>query len=207
MMENSLVVLKRKSLINQIIDLCLIIVTLIAVLILTICMIIIVKKIINPDKVPDVLGIKPFIVLTGSMEPTVRIGDMAIIKEINPENLKVGDIIAFRNTEEKTITLHRITEIDRSETNVTFRTKGDNNQAEDKASVRFSEVEGVFFKKVSGLGKVAMFIRTPLGVTCSILFIVMIFLVWQIVKLRQTERLLIRRIIEYRKTIENFTKE
>lgn len=207
MMQNSLAIIqKKKSLINIIIDICLIIITVIAVVILSMCIIIIVKKIISPSKVPDVFGIKPFIVLTGSMEPTINTGDMAIIKIVNPENLKVGDIIAFRNTEEDVITLHRIVQIEKEDNTFCFKTKGDNNNFEDKQIVKKENLEGIYINRIKGLGKIAMFIRTPMGVICSVLFIVIIFLLWQIVKIKQTERLLLRRIITYRETIKDLER-
>ena len=41
----------------------------------------IVKSYTSPDKVPDFLGYKPFIVLSGSMEPSIMTGDMVFVKE------------------------------------------------------------------------------------------------------------------------------
>ena len=39
----------------------------------------IVKSYTSPDKVPDFLGYKPFIVLSGSMEPSIMTGDMVFV--------------------------------------------------------------------------------------------------------------------------------
>jgi len=56
----------------------------------------IVKSYTSPDKVPDFLGYKPFIVLSGSMEPSIMTGDMVFVKETDPDSLKVGDVIEVR---------------------------------------------------------------------------------------------------------------
>ena len=46
-----------------------------------------------PDKIPDIFGIKPMIVLSGSMETEIYTGDVAFVKEVNPNELKKQDII------------------------------------------------------------------------------------------------------------------
>lgn len=112
MIENSLIVLKKKSLIDRIIDLGLYILITVSIIILIFSSIIIIKKCLYPDRVPDVFGIKPFIVLTGSMSPLIDSGDLVIVNNVEIEELKEGDIIAFRcTTEENAVILHRILKI------------------------------------------------------------------------------------------------
>ena len=60
-----------------------------------------------PDKVPDIFGIKPMIVLSGSMETSIHTGDLVFVKMVDPATLKKNDVIAFRN-EADTVTTHRI---------------------------------------------------------------------------------------------------
>ncbi len=196
MMETSLVVLKKKSLISRIIDFILYFITTISIILLILSLIIIVKKMRNPKKVPDIFGIKPFIILSGSMEPTIQIGDLAFIQMISPEKLKVGDIIAFRHNNEDIITLHRIIEKETINNNLIFRTKGDNNKSEDKLSVYSESIEGIYYKKIDKVGNIAMFIKTPVGLICSLLTVIVIFLIWQVVKIRKKERILNKRIKE-----------
>lgn len=43
--------------------------------------IIITNAIRHPNKTPDFLGIRGFIILSGSMEPNIKVGDMVIVKE------------------------------------------------------------------------------------------------------------------------------
>ena len=66
----------------------------------------IVKSYTSPDKVPDFLGYKPFIVLSGSMEPSIMTGDMVFVKETDPDSLKVGDVIAYKSG--SAVVTHRI---------------------------------------------------------------------------------------------------
>ena len=43
--------------------------------------------------IPKVMGYEEMAVLTGSMEPNYPVGSLIFVKEVDPENLKVGDVI------------------------------------------------------------------------------------------------------------------
>ena len=76
-----------------------------------------------------------YVVVSGSMIPTINIGDIVIIKnnsfDTSFNNLKVGDIIVFRAPEAKTedgkpkVIVHRIDEIGNFFQKEVIRTKGD----------------------------------------------------------------------------------
>lgn len=70
---------KLKSLINEIIY-----IVLLPVLIYNIF--IIGQAILNPNKTPNFLGIKTYIIVSGSMEPNLQIGDIAVVKKFQKKN-------------------------------------------------------------------------------------------------------------------------
>jgi signal peptidase len=121
-----------------------------------------VKSYLNPDKVPDFFGIKPFVVLTWSMEPYILGGDLVVTKTVDPATLKVNDIISFK--EGDTVITHRIVELTEIDGQPAFITKGDMNESTDAKTVGYSQVESIYMFRVAGLGKVAMFMQTPLGI-------------------------------------------
>lgn len=127
--------------------------------------VILIKSYINPEEVPSFFNWKPFIVLSGSMETEIYPGDIVIVKEIDANTLKKGDIIAFRQKE--VVITHRIVEIVDENGEKQFVTKGDNNNEKDQSLVKLDDVEGIFKFKVRGIGNFAMFLQTPVGmVTC-----------------------------------------
>lgn len=80
-------------------------------------------------------GIKIFTVITGSMIPVYDIGDILIVKEVSPEEIKVGDDIVYKGEKgsykNKTIT-HRVISIYKKEDgNYKIITKGVANVAYD----------------------------------------------------------------------------
>lgn len=130
------------------------------------------KAIKNPNKTPDLFGIKTFVIISGSMEPNINIGDMVIVK-IADEPYKVGDIIAFR--EGNTVIVHRIVEEIEANGKMKYQTKGDNNNTVDKNLVEESCIEGVYKFKIPMVGNVFMFIYKNFVIIIIILLIIMIY--------------------------------
>ena len=71
--------------------------------------VILINSYIKPNEVPSFLGWKPFIVLSGSMETEIYAGDLAVVKEVDTNTLKKGDIIAFKSGD--IVITHRIYDI------------------------------------------------------------------------------------------------
>ena len=88
----------------------------------------------DPDNA-YLFGYKPILVLTGSMEPTMRVNAICVAQKIPYEEVKVDDIIMFQ-IDDKLIT-HRVIEI----TDMGIRTKGDNNNAEDAYYLKENNVK------------------------------------------------------------------
>ena len=69
----------------------------------------IIKSFIDPNEIPDFFGYKSFVIVSGSMEPTIMTGDAILVKEVSEDEIKTNDIISF--SQEGTIVTHRITEM------------------------------------------------------------------------------------------------
>lgn len=141
---------------------------------------IIVKSFTQPDEVPNFMGYKPFIVLSGSMEPEFYPGDLVLVREVQPESLQVGDIISFR--EGMSVVTHRVKDIIEEDNQRKFVTKGDNNNVEDRIAVIESQLEGRYLLKVPGLGNFAMFMQTPLGMMIFIALPLTAFILYDILR-------------------------
>jgi len=107
-------------------------------------------------------------VLSGSMEPTLHVGGVILIKPVEPTDINAGDIIAFRDGE-ITIT-HRVIEVITDSSEPSFITKGDANKTVDRSPIPATNVVGEVFFNLPYLGYLAAFIKRPLG------FLLVIFL-------------------------------
>ncbi|HZJ68872.1 MAG TPA: signal peptidase I [Candidatus Eisenbacteria bacterium] len=118
----------------------------------------------NPEELPDFIGYKPLIVLSGSMEPIVTLGDLAFVKITPIEDITENDIIAFRqNKSDKTAVLHRVKEKTKEDGEIAFVTKGDANPGVDDHRVKPDEIDGKYIGKIAKLGRLALFLQTPTG--------------------------------------------
>lgn len=104
------------------------------------------------------------IVYGGSMEPAVKVGSLVVIKPVQPQDIKVDDIITYRSaTESGMVTTHRVIEVMRRGDSLEFRTKGDANEDPDINLVAADELVGKLAFNIPYLGYWAAFVRTCLG--------------------------------------------
>ena len=181
-----------------------IIITILAIILLINISIIAQTKL-KPNLVPNIFGFKPFIVLSGSMESKINVGDLVFVKEVNPNELKVGDIIAFRDSED-IVTTHRIVDIETKDNELCFVTKGDANNANDDGIVYSNMVEGKYQTKIAKLGNAILFIQEPIGfvvMLMSILIICLLVYSFQSKKISKEEKF---KTEEERQAFEEFMK-
>ena len=144
----------------------------------------IVKSYTSPDKVPDFLGYKPFIVLSGSMEPSIMTGDMVFVKETDPDSLKVGDVISYKSG--SAVVTHRIVEVKSENGETRYVTQGDANNAADQGMVKPADVEGIYQRRIAGAGNLAMFMQTTTGMILFVVCPLVLFVLWDVIR-RQLE--------------------
>lgn len=146
--------------------------------ILIINLTLIAKSYLNEDEVPSLGGVFPMIVLTDSMYPEIAAGDLIICNTLEPEEVLVGDVISFFDPmgSGTSIVTHRVLEIVEEDDQLAYRTKGDNNNAEDQVLVPQKNLVGIYRSRIPGLGHVAMFMQTTPGlivcVVCPVLVLV-----------------------------------
>ena len=82
----------------------------------------------------SIFNYRMFTVISGSMEPRYKIGDVLFAKEVKPESLKVGDTISYLGKQgsfrDKVVT-HEVTRIEKVDGKYYFHTKGLTNLVED----------------------------------------------------------------------------
>ena len=80
------------------------------------------------------VGIVPYTVLSGSMEPAYHVGSLIYVQKVDPATLEVGDPLTYRMPD-GTVVTHRIIEVlEDGGLERRFRTQGDANEIPDKES-------------------------------------------------------------------------
>lgn len=178
---------------QKVVNIIAIILCVILIPILVMNCVLIVKGLISPNEVPSVFGKIPLIVLTESMDPEIKSGDLIICDEIDPSELKVDDVISFFDPDGsgKTIVTHRIIEV---ETNaktgkLAFRTKGDNNNIEDRLSVPEENIVGIWTEvRFWQLGRILLFSQSTLGMILLVFVPIAAFVVYEILMRRKQDK-------------------
>ena len=139
----------------------------------------------NKDEVPSLFGYAPMIVLTDSMvgnnEDNFSGCDVIFVKTVKPQEVKKGDIISFFDPQGNgtSITSHRVVEVVKENGEISFKTKGDNNNTEDKLPVPAENLAGVYTGfKIVGAGRVAMFMQTPWGLIVCVVVPILLLIGW-----------------------------
>lgn len=107
------------------------------------------------------------VVISNSMAPTFRAGDVLILQSAG-DSLEPGMIVSYRKG--GNLITHRVVRVD----GATLVTRGDNNLGDDPWTVPVSSVVGTPFARVPYLGYVIFFLKKPLG----FLMIVLIPSIW-----------------------------
>jgi signal peptidase len=109
------------------------------------------------------LGWRVDAVLSGSMEPEVKVGSLVVTRPVEPETIVVGDIITFRpvSVGENLIT-HRVIGIGQS-SSLYFETKGDANDMPDPFTVPAQNLVGKVCFHAPYWGYFTEFLKTPIG--------------------------------------------
>ena len=172
-----------------------IVLCLLLVPILVINVTIIIKGLVNPNKVPSVGGYSPLIVLTPSMDakpdPVIKAGDLIFIKQIDVQDVKEGDVIAFFDPQSQSngVLTHRVKEITTDdEGKPAFVTQGDANNAEDPAKAPFDNFVGIYKGKIPGAGNVAMFLQSTPGLIVCIAIPLVLLVAFELIRRKKYEK-------------------
>src|ERR1051326_5979558 len=114
---------------------------------------------------PSLFGFESFVVFSGSMEPALGVGDLAVVQIVKSTELKEGDVITYRPAQQpELLVTHRLVQIgldDRGR--LQFTTKGDANNVVDQVAVRPEAVLGRFAYSIPKLGYLVDFAKRPEG--------------------------------------------
>lgn len=155
----------------------------------------IIKSYVNTEKVPTFGGFCPMIVLTDSMnspdeEPRISKGDLIICATIDAKDVKEGDVISFFDPEGNgtSVVTHKVIEVIEEDGKISFRTKGTNNNTEDKTPVPAENLVGVYKLRIPFAGHVAIFLQTTPGLIVCIVLPIVLFVAYELIRRRKFDK-------------------
>lgn len=102
---------------------------------------------------PTLVGGSAMTVLTQSMEPGLPPGTLVVIRPTPVDDIRVGDVVTYQiRSGESAVVSHRVTAKTYTDGELTFVTKGDNNDAVDPEPVREVQIRGTLWYSLPLLG-------------------------------------------------------
>lgn len=151
----------------------------------------IVKSFINKDDVPDFGGVVPLIVLTDSMYPEIKSGDLIICKTVEAEDVQVGDVISFFDPAGNgtSVVTHKVIEKYELEGKIYFRTRGTNNNTDDRLPVSEDKLVGKYADvRIAYAGNVALFMQTVPGLIICVVLPIVLLVGYDFIRRRKYEK-------------------
>lgn len=106
------------------------------------------------------------VVLSGSMEPTLSVNDLVVVREA--DGYEIGDIVVYQDG--ASLVIHKIISMDGD----TVITKGDANNVADNP-ISISAVKGKAVASVPVAGAAVRFLKTPVATVLLLIAIVVLF--------------------------------
>lgn len=112
-----------------------------------------------PLCVPAFTEYEVYNVVSGSMEPEMPIGSLALVEPIEPTAVREGDVIAFHSGE--SVITHRVTQNHTFEGE--FVTKGDANEEEDMRAIPYEALIGQVIWHIPMVGGILALLTGTVG--------------------------------------------
>ncbi len=125
-----------------------------------------------------------FTVQTDSMDPIIAPGDIVVTKEINPEDIIVGDIMAFTvditGDGADDVVVHYIDEINTFNNELIFKTKPHVSELQDRWTLEESDIIGLYQYQINGVGKILLFAQSWVGRIMILIDIIIVSIIYDL---------------------------
>jgi len=118
-----------------------------------------------------VAGYHPLTVVSGSMTPAIRTGDLIVDETISPLRARPGDVVTFPDPlKQSRVLTHRVVRRKLQGTKVTFVTRGDANTGVERWHVDATGTIGIVRLRLPKVGYMLAWTRSPLGLLSLTIF-------------------------------------
>jgi len=124
-------------------------------------------------------GRQLFVIIGGSMEPTIPIGSLVVVTPTDPSAIVPGDIITVR-ADNGVVVTHRVSRIADQPDGRAFEMKGDANQSPDGGLVPSRAIVGVVALSIPYAGYARAFLSTTSGMIAAIAFLGVLYLIHRV---------------------------
>ena len=109
-----------------------------------------------------IVGYRPLIVRSGSMEPALGVGDVVLVEDVKADQLAVGDITTISDPSEVVDSLtHRVRAVNIDDGVLTLTTRGDANTTSETFTLQPTAIVGRVVTRVAFVGTLVAWAGSP----------------------------------------------
>lgn len=108
-----------------------------------------------------ILGFRPLIFSTGSMDPAIPAGSLALVVPVQPDEIQPGDVVSAKRPVDRKLVTHRVVSIEHVGNQWLATMKGDGNSANDSTPYNVTTDALRVAWSAPGVGSAILFLQTP----------------------------------------------
>ena len=127
-----------------------------------------------------------YVIVSGSMEPIIKVRDAVIVKRCEESDVKIGDVVTYRSLDETfygILITQRVVNIEEKNGQKLFITKGDHNETIDRKPITFEQIQGKVIMRVPKIGYLKYFLVDYYGWIIAVVIPSIGIIVYDIFKL------------------------
>jgi len=151
-------------------------------------------EVVLPSQTIKIFQFKPYVVVTESMEPVIKVNDLIVVTNPNLDKLEVGDIITFKADIDyngtKEVVTHYIYSIETNlQGNRVFQTIRNGGTVPDVWTLTDQDILGTYAFRIPFLGTIINFVKSPFGIAAVSVNVVVIISIIYIIKVSKKEEI------------------
>lgn len=125
-----------------------------------------------------------YAIQTNSMEPVIDVGDIVIIKEIEIDEIQVGDIMAFNvdvtGDNKDDVVVHYIDEIIPFGDEYIYKTRPEISDQQDRWTIEQDDIIGRYQFQMHNVGRILLFLQSTIGKIVLLVDIIIVSVIYDI---------------------------
>ncbi len=127
-----------------------------------------------------------YVIISGSMEPIIKVKDAVIVRRCEEKDIQVGDVVTYRSLDEAfygILITHRVVNIEEENGEKIYITKGDNNETIDRSPIKFNQIQGKVAMRIPKIGYLKYFLTYNYGWIIAVVIPSLGIVIYDIMKL------------------------
>ena len=127
-----------------------------------------------------------YVIVSGSMEPIIKIKDAVLIKRVDPDSIQRGDVVTYLSNDESyygIMITHRVVNIQEENGEKIYYTKGDHNETVDRSPIKGDQIYGKVVMRIPKIGYIKYFLVSSYGWILAIVIPSLGIIIYDILKI------------------------